>query len=122
MKLIIGERGTGKTAALIRYASSNDARILCANKVNERIIKNRAKEMDVTIKDPMYFHDYINNDSRENYEKVVIDELEQCICSFLRLNISCATGTMPTIHPIDFIQSENLHKLAPEDYVSYKTK
>ena len=109
MKIITGSRGLGKTEALIRYAHENSALILCTTMTEYRFIKKRAMEQGLSILDPMKFEDYFFGSGRGMFSdvkkqpEIIIDELPRCLQMCFKANISLATGTIPTIHPQDYI-------------------
>ena len=108
MTIITGSRGSGKTEALIRYAHKNSALILCPTVAECRFIKKRATEQGLSILDPMKFEDYFFGRGRGIFldvrqPEIVIDELPRCLQMCFKANISLATGTMPTMHPQDYI-------------------
>ena len=108
MKIITGSRASGKTEALIRYAHDNKALILCSTRHQCNLIKRRAMHQGLDILDPMVFSDFFKRgsdvplDKTKNLE-IVIDELPSCLRGYFEANISLATGTIPTMHPQDYI-------------------
>lgn len=118
MKLINGSRGSGKTHALIKYAHENNCLILTHSHVSARIIKNRAIELKLNILEPMTFEEYFDDElfkrkglvfNRGQFP-IVVDELDSCLSNFLGEKIECATGTIKTIHPTDYLISEHLKR------------
>ena len=116
MKIITGSRGSGKTEALIRYAHDNKALILCSTMTECKFIKQKAIERGLSILDPMKFEDYFFGKGRgmfpdiKKQPEIVIDELPRCLQMCFKANISLATGTMPTIHPQDYINLNTFTK------------
>ncbi|EGT3659691.1 hypothetical protein C4071_00720 [Clostridioides difficile] len=116
MKLINGNRSSGKTTALIKYAYENNALILCHSIANKNYIINLAKTMNLDIINPRTFKEYMFNGSKiydtkaingislkiDPHIKIVVDDIDCCLTSILGQHIDCATGT---------IQIENLNNI-----------
>ncbi|EMY9859383.1 hypothetical protein Q3390_13575 [Clostridioides difficile] len=114
MKLINGDRCSGKTTTLIKYAYENNALILCCSCGNLNYIIEKAKELKLDIIIPRVFKTYIESNHKIEYMKtingniindtsnirLVIDEIDCCLESIIREGIDCVTGT---------IQIENLN-------------
>lgn len=81
MLIIEGKRNTGKTSALIGLAHINGATLVVADNVNKKSAIKRAKELGLTIKEPITYARYldvINNEhsgySMDSDEKYYLDE------------------------------------------------
>lgn len=102
MKLINGNRSSGKTTALIKYACENNALILCSSHANKNYIIGLAKTMNLDIIKPRLFKEYVFNKTK-TYDtktindisiKIVVDDIDCCLTSIFGKHIDCATGTI----------------------------
>lgn len=94
MEILSMERGSGKTAKLIKISSVTNAPIICRNKRMIEIIEERAKEMGVEIPKPLSLWDRERKpyafDPR-NEVGVLIDDIDLVLSQFLGTRISYAT-------------------------------
>ncbi|HBF6293743.1 TPA: hypothetical protein KOS84_000837 [Clostridioides difficile] len=108
MKLINGNRSSGKTTTLIKYAYENNALILCHSIANKNYIISLAKTMNLDIINPRTFKEYMFNRSKtydiktindisikiDPHIKIVVDDIDCCLTSILGKQIDCVTGTL----------------------------
>ena len=93
LKLLLQDRGTGKTNRCITVAElTDDTIIIChdelaAKRVNEEI---KVKKMKCTA---LSVWEYINNIEKYRGYNIIIDELDLVLKNVLRNNILFATGT-----------------------------
>lgn len=88
MKVINGERGSGKTDGLIFTAHATGARIIAPSEAMARIIAERAKERGIDILPPMGYNAYLDGPAKMGAERrtpILIDEAESIIEEALRL-------------------------------------
>lgn len=88
MKIINGERGSGKTDGLIFAAYATGARIIAPSNAMAKRIADRAKERGIDILPPMGYHDYLDGPGKlaaTQREPILIDEAETIIKEALEL-------------------------------------
>lgn len=88
MKIINGERASGKTDGLIFTAHATGARIIAPSEARARIIAERAKERGIDILPPMGYNNYLDGPAKMGVEQrtpILIDEAESIIEEALRL-------------------------------------
>lgn len=97
MRLIIKDRGTGKTTGLIYASEATGYPIATANEVMVENIKKLAAEMNCNIPEPVTFWELQNGRCKGNrlYDTVLIDEveyiLEDALSQYLGCTVKCAT-------------------------------
>lgn len=82
MKIINGERASGKTDGLIMTAYATGARILTPTPEMARFIENRAKERGISIETPMQYKSYLDGPGKflvNDSCPIIIDEAEKII-------------------------------------------
>ena len=93
LKLLLQDRGTGKTHKCITVAGLTDNTIiichdeLTANRVNDEI---KIKKMECKA---LSVWEYINNIEKYRNYNIIIDELDLVLKNILKNNILFATGT-----------------------------
>lgn len=96
MRLLIKDRGKGKTTGLIYASEATGYPIATGNEVMVDHIKQMAKEMNCNIPEPITFYEL--KKLRDNsYSTVLLDEvtciLEDALSEYLGTNVICATMT-----------------------------
>ena len=99
MKLLIKDRGTGKTTGLIYTSESTGYPIVVHDKNSVSYVKKQAKGMGCIIPDPIALNDlrgnFISGFIKPN--RVLVDEigfiLEDALTEYLGVKIECATMT-----------------------------
>lgn len=82
MKIILKERGQGKTTQLIQESASQleqgkNAIILCHSEPSVLYIKERAKDLNCQIPEPMTYANYVNGNYRGlHIDSILIDNLD----------------------------------------------
>lgn len=93
LKLILQDRGTGKTNTCITVAGLTDNTIiichdeLTAKRINEKNLDKKMKCKALSV------WEYINNIEKYRGYNIIIDELDLVLKNILRNNILFATGT-----------------------------
>lgn len=88
MKIINGERASGKTDGLIFAAYATGARIIAQTEARARVIAERAKERGIDILPPMGYRDFLDGPAKmpvTQPEPILIDEAETIIKEALEL-------------------------------------
>lgn len=99
MKLLIKERGTGKTTGLIYTSESTGYPIVVHDKNSVSCVKKQANEMGCIIPDPIVLNDLLGSDVSGFIKPncVLVDEvgfiLEDALTEYLGVKIACATMT-----------------------------
>lgn len=86
MKIINGERASGKTDGLIFAAYATGARIIAQTEARARVIAERAKERGIDILPPMGYHEYLDGPAKmaaTDRAPILIDEAETIIADAL---------------------------------------
>ena len=97
MRLLIKDRGKGKTTGLIYASEATGYPIATANEVMVENIKKLAAEMNCNIPEPATFWELQNGRCKGNhlYDTVLIDEvefiLEEALNQYLGCKVKCAT-------------------------------
>lgn len=99
MKIIVKEKGKGKTKALIRMADRCNGYIVAANAEEVHAISKMAAEMKCNIRYPLTFGEFI----RQKYvqganEKIYIDNLDRFLQQFTMCKIEAVTITGDELH------------------------
>lgn len=71
--LIIKDRGTGKTTQLLYTSATTQYPIIVQNKLQTKLLLDKAKELDLTIPIPLTVEEFRNRMGRI-YDCVLIDE------------------------------------------------
>lgn len=71
--LIIKDRATGKTTQLLYTSATTQYPIIVQNKLQTKLLLDKAKELDLTIPIPLTVEEFKNNRGM-NYDHVLIDE------------------------------------------------
>ena len=71
--LIIKDRATGKTTQLLYTSATTQYPIIVLNKLQTKLLLDKAKELDLTIPIPLTVEEFKNNRGM-NYDHVLIDE------------------------------------------------
>lgn len=82
MKILHGERGTGKSVKCIEYAWATDSVILCASSTHKEILINLSRQWDmsdVTIVCVAELDKFL----RGNHKPIIIDDVETVLKMFL---------------------------------------
>lgn len=101
MRIIYGEKGSGKTSRIINTAFENDALIITYSEERAEKILNKAERLGKTIKKPIAintaeFEEYSrSSDPRKDYEDVIIDNVSTILSYFIRGNIIEGTLLCP---------------------------
>lgn len=97
MRLLIKERGSGKTTGLIYASEATGYPIATANEAMVNHIKNIAAEMGCIIPEPVTFYELRNGKSRgmRLYDNMLVDEVESILGAalneYLHCDVKCAT-------------------------------
>lgn len=97
MRILIKDRGTGKTTGLIYASEATGYPIATGNENMVSNIKHLAEEMGCNIPEPATFWELQNGRCKGNrlYDTVLIDEveciLEDALSQYLGCTVKCAT-------------------------------
>lgn len=95
MRLLIKDRGKGKTTGLIYASEATGFPIATGNEVMVEHIKQMAKEMNCNIPEPITFYELREKRLGVVYNNVLLDEvtciLEDALNDYLGTNVICAT-------------------------------
>ena len=96
MKIINLERGQGKTTILIKLSATHNTPIICSSHASKSYILNKAKEMGLTIPEPINVRKcdmpYVLRGLNINSNcGVLVDDLECVLQYFLGEQVTVAT-------------------------------
>lgn len=113
MKLIIKDRGTGKTTQLIYTSATTGWPIVVYSEAMVKQIKSQAKELNCNIPEPMTVHDLL--DRKHVYENIIIDEV--CISGIIQnaLNKYFGCNVMACTCSPDYTYEESM-KMYSNDF------
>ncbi|MEG1563773.1 MAG: hypothetical protein RR365_08610 [Bacteroides sp.] len=96
MKIIIKERGQGKTSELIRISADKQIPILCLCEANRRFIVERAWGMGImNLPEPFVVRDLNFSYYKDGKEPILVDEVDVVLQTLLHRPIYAATITCP---------------------------
>lgn len=77
MKLIVKDRGVGKTCMLIQTSSITGYPIACMNEAAIRFLKEKAALLGVNIPEPISFDELHKGDAngKQKYDKILVDDI-----------------------------------------------
>lgn len=97
MKLLVKNRGAGKTTGLIYTSEATGYPIVTSSKIRACYIKDQAKEMNCDIPDPLTVEDVRVNKVLHSGSNILFDDvetiLEAAVNQYLNSNVVCATMT-----------------------------
>ena len=96
MKIINGERASGRTTLLIQEAARTGARIVCNNIEHRKNIMSRAEEMGAKIKEPVIDFGFPVPFDKKTFEgeTLLIDDAEQIIGKALSAYFGAPVATV----------------------------
>lgn len=102
MKIINLERGKGKTTMLIKLSATHNTPIICSSFASKSYILNKAKEMGLTIPEPINVRNcdmpYVLRGLNINSNcGVLVDDLECILQYFLGEQVMFATTSCEVI-------------------------
>ncbi|EIT85931.1 replicase domain protein [Fictibacillus macauensis ZFHKF-1] len=92
MKLIYGDRGSGKTTELIKIAHERGLYIVCFDERRAMQISRLARSLEMDIRYPITV-DELPLQRGVFIKEVLVDDMEDVLARMLRKNISAATIT-----------------------------
>lgn len=107
MKILQGERGSGKTTELIKQSYLQGIPIVVFSITQEEFVLHKAKQMGLNIPNPISITKLINRDGRglSMPPEVLVDELDHVLESCIKAKVKFAT-TSSSVISID-----NLNKI-----------
>ena len=72
----VGGRQSGKTTELIKEVHKNAGTIVTINKRSKKNILDKAEELNLKIKDPITYDDFINQDLKFKICRFYIDDID----------------------------------------------
>ena len=96
MRLIIKDRGKGKTTQMIYTSEATGYPIVVDTEFKKNNLINKSKEMDVIIPEPLTISDIHNNKKLRGclIEKVIIDEGHNIIEKALKQYLGCEVASV----------------------------
>lgn len=96
MKIINGERASGRTTMLIQMAHETGARIVCRSQMEARFVEERAAEMGLEIKKPAFDFGIPAPFDKKTFEgeMILIDDAEQIIGKALSAYFGAPVATV----------------------------
>ena len=91
MKIIKGERGSGKTTKLIEQSYIYGYKIVVATDMQKQSIQKKAEDMGLKIPSPITYDEIIANNEDYWGEDVLIDELQYFLTYTLRASVKLVT-------------------------------
>lgn len=124
MKIINGERGSGRTTILIHTAYTTGARIVCPDNSQARFVKETAQEEGLEILEPMGFREFMEKSCRglAREEKVLFDNADMALTEILRdyfhAEVTAITINCPNVlkSHVDEKTRESIKRVNPEMY------
>lgn len=124
MKIINGERGSGRTTILIHTAYTTGARIICPNRPQAKFVKESAQEEGLEILEPMAFRDFMEKSCRglAREEKVLFDNADMALAEIMRdyfhVEVAAITINSPNVlkSHVDEKTREFIKGINPEMY------
>ena len=93
MKLLLKDRGVGKTDTCITVAGlTDDTIIICYSCKDAKSIEDRSKHMKIPVK-AVGIYEYMKKKKKYRGYNIIIDEIDIVLKELLRNNILFATGT-----------------------------
>jgi len=87
-KIIVANRGEGKTEEAINLAAKTGGVIVCATEVEALLVRQRAKRAGVSILSPISMHELARH-SRGRKCTYIIDNVLHCFCRLLGVDYGC---------------------------------
>lgn len=124
MKIINGERASGKTTILIQMAHDTGARIVCRSQAEARFVEKRGKEMGLEIKKPAFDFAVPGPFNPEAFkgETLLIDDaegiIEKALAAYFGVPVCAITINRPNVlkSRLDDEQREIAKDANPEAY------
>ena len=114
MNCIVGGRGNGKTAALIRLSAETGYTIVTMTREGASNIKNQASKMGVDIPRPECVRDFQVYHPMKPRKGVLVDEAGMVLSNMLGTRVECATfegeAYNPTIKRMGLLQRSKLFR------------
>ncbi len=76
MKVVIGDRNTGRTTSLIKMADNYNGTIVVLNQILKDYVISLAKQMNCRIKDPITYFEMKDGTEYTYGEKLYLDDFE----------------------------------------------
>ena len=83
-RIILKERGKGKSTGLLYTSEATGYRIICYTRKQCEYLKNMAKELNLKIPDPMDLKTYMDIKGHMIDSGILIDDLDACLDKILR--------------------------------------
>lgn len=83
MKILLGERRSGKTTELVKIAAQSKAVIVCFNQQMVQCTKDRAKQLGLEIETPITFSKLQKGYLMGTNHKVLIDDFDLVLRSII---------------------------------------
>lgn len=94
--LIIKDRGTGKTTQLLYTSATTQYPIIVQNKLQAKLLLDKAKEFGLTIPIPLTVEEFKNNRGM-NYDRVLVDEgydlIGEALDAYMGTHVAAVTLT-----------------------------
>ena len=110
MNAIIGNRGSGKTTALIKLSSKYQLYILVLNRVRQKQLSQQAHDLGYKIPYPITLDDYLRDKLRGSYiREILIDDVDD-ILKYIFSTVEIITVSLKnpdSIHSLTLDPQEN---------------
>lgn len=112
MKILNQDRCTGKTTMLIHTSYTTGYPIIVPTRTIKEYIKNKAKQMELNIPEPILFSDKTSL-SKVTADKILIDELgimlSEVLSEYFNKPVEAATMTIPiTVTNPDLLKENDI--------------
>lgn len=99
MNCIVGRRGNGKTAELIKLSAKTGYTILAVNRMSARNIAMQACKMNAEIPKPMSLMDVQDRHETRLLKGVLVDEAGTVLSNLIGTHVVCATFNGEAYNP-----------------------
>lgn len=110
MKLIVKDRGAGKTCMLIQTSAITGYPIACINKSEVRFLKEKAEMLGVNIPEPISFDELHNGSAngKPEYDKILVDNIDAVLNKIIKDYFGVEEVVAATCSP--YYTEEEWHK------------
>jgi len=111
MKLLVGERRSGKTTELVKKSHKDWTYIVCLNRQRVEVIEEVARKLKLDIPYPITVHELPTQQHCHWIKKVLVDDMDEILESLISKPIDLATTSCEIIKKANTLQEYlNYHK------------
>jgi hypothetical protein len=96
-RLLIKDRGGGKSTGLLYTSEATGYPIITNNLRQTNYLKSKAKELNLTIPEPLTFEQFKQSSKVYKFQHILIDEgydiISEALNNYLGCEVECATFT-----------------------------